>query len=151
MIVQARGGRAPRRFACASAAGSGGSSPGRSRSRSPAQELSALRSDGKVAHISGDLPVVADVAIVNKVTNAEKVWDGTRGLLGLLATPGYTGRGVGVAVIDSGIAAHAALNGRVVARVNLVSTEPGVSGDPFGHGTHVAGLIGGSCDGGVAR
>jgi serine protease AprX len=108
------------------------------------QELSALRSDSKVAHISGDLPVVADVAIVNKVTNAEKVWEGTRGLLGLLATPGYSGRGVGVAVIDSGIAAHAALNGRVVARVNLVSTEPGASGDPFGHGTHVAGLIGGS-------
>jgi serine protease AprX len=32
----------------------------------------------------------------------------------------------------------------VVARVNLVSNEPGVSGDPFGHGTHIAGIIGGS-------
>jgi serine protease AprX len=31
-----------------------------------------------------------------------------------------------------------------VARVNFVSTEPGVYGDPFGHGTHVAGSIGGS-------
>lgn len=108
------------------------------------QDLSALRSDSKVAHISGDLPVVADTAIVNKVTNAEKVWESSRAVLGLLSTGGYSGRGVGVAVIDSGIADHAALNGRVVARVNLVSTEPGVSGDPFGHGTHVAGLIGGS-------
>ena len=35
---------------------------------------------------------------------------------------------------------------RVVARVNLVSSEPGVTGDPFGHGTHVAGIIGGSAD-----
>jgi serine protease AprX len=32
----------------------------------------------------------------------------------------------------------------VVARVNLVSSEPNVSGDPFGHGTHVAGMIGGT-------
>ena len=109
-----------------------------------AQELAGLRADGGIAHLSGDLPVVADMAIVNKVTSAEKVWQGTGGLLGLLSTPGYTGRGIGVAVIDSGIADHAALSDRVVARVNLVSAEPGVSGDPFGHGTHIAGLIGGS-------
>jgi serine protease AprX len=108
------------------------------------QELNTLRRDGRIAHISGDLPVVADVAIVNKVTAAENVWSGTSGLLGLLSTPGYTGEGIGVAVVDSGIADHSAVSGRVVARVNLVSTEPGVVGDPFGHGTHVAGLIGGS-------
>jgi serine protease AprX len=108
------------------------------------QELNTLRFDGAIAHLSGDLPVVADVAIVNKVTAAETVWAGTRTLLGLVSTPGYTGTGIGVAVIDSGIADHAAISGRVVARVNLVSTEPGVTGDPFGHGTHVAGLIGGS-------
>jgi serine protease AprX len=107
-------------------------------------ELTSLRTDSRIAHISGDLPVVADMAIVNKVTTAENVWAGTRGLLGLLSTPGYTGTGIGVAVIDSGIADHAALSGRVVARVNLVSSEPGASGDPFGHGTHIAGLIGGS-------
>jgi serine protease AprX len=109
-----------------------------------AHEASALRSNGAVAHVSGDLPVVADNAYVNKVTSADKVWAGTRGLLGLLSTPGYTGSGIGVAVVDSGIADHAALSNRVVARVNLVAHEPGVSGDPFGHGTHIAGLIGGS-------
>ena len=47
-------------------------------------------------------------------------------------------------MIDSGIAAHSAIGSRVVGRVNLVSTEPGVTGDPFGHGTHVAGMIGGA-------
>jgi serine protease AprX len=110
------------------------------------QELRRLAADGAFAHVSGDLPVVADTSITNKVTAAETVWQGTRsGLLGLMSTPGYTGRGIGVAVIDSGIAAdHPALGGRVIGRVNLVSTEPNVTGDPFGHGTHVAGIIGGS-------
>lgn len=109
-----------------------------------AQDARALRSDSRVAHISGDLPVVADNAYVNKVTSAERVWEGTGGLLGLFSTPGYTGEGIGVAVVDSGIADHSAVANRVVARVNLVSHEPGVTGDPFGHGTHIAGLIGGS-------
>ncbi len=31
-----------------------------------------------------------------------------------------------------------------MAHVNLVSTEPAVAGDPFGHGTHLAGLVGGN-------
>jgi serine protease AprX len=107
-------------------------------------ELRTLAADGSIAHISRDLPVVADMAITNKVTRADKVWAGSGGLLGLLSQPGVSGSGIGVAVIDSGIADHAALTGRVVARVNLVSDEPGVTGDPFGHGTHIAGIIGGS-------
>ena len=84
------------------------------------------------------------MAITNKVTRADKVWAGTGGLLGLLSQPAVSGSGIGVAIIDSGIAHHAALGGRVVARINLVSHEPGVTGDPFGHGTHIAGIIGGS-------
>jgi len=109
-----------------------------------ASDLQRLMADGNVAHLSGDLPVVADMAITNQVTRADQVWAGSRGLLGLLSQPAASGSGIGVAVIDSGIADHAALTGRVVARVNLVSHEPGVSGDPFGHGTHIAGMIGGS-------
>ena len=84
--------------------------------RPHAAGMRGLRSDGGIAHISGDLPVVADNAIVNKVTSAEKVWAGTGGLLGLLSTPGYTGEGIGVAVIDSGIADHSALASRRRAR-----------------------------------
>jgi serine protease AprX len=107
-------------------------------------EFEALARDGSVTHISKDLPVVADMAITNKVTRADAVWQGTSGLLGLGSTGGYKGAGVTVAVIDSGIATHSALGSRVVGRVNLVSSEPGVTGDPFGHGTHVAGMIGGA-------
>ena len=107
-------------------------------------EFARLVNDTAVTHISQDLPVVADMAVTNKVTRADAVWEGTSGLLGLLGTPGYKGSGIGVAVIDSGIAPHSAIGTRVVARVNLVSSEPGVTGDPFGHGTHVAGMIGGA-------
>src|SRR5215203_4321085 len=104
-------------------------------------EFDALMRDGALTHISRDLPVVADMAVTNKVTRAESVWAGTSALLGIGGTPGYQGAGVTVAVIDSGIAAHSAIGSRVVGRVNLVSNEPGVTGDPFGHGTHVAGMI----------
>jgi serine protease AprX len=107
-------------------------------------EFEALARDTNVSHISKDLPVVADMSVTNKVTRAESVWQGTSGLLGIGFTPGYKGAGVGVAVIDSGIAPHSAIGTRVIARVNFVSNEPGVNGDPFGHGTHVAGMIGGS-------
>jgi serine protease AprX len=112
-------------------------------------ELAAMTRDGSLRHISGDLEVRADMAVTNKTTAAEQVWESSSGLLGLFSTPGYTGGGITVAVVDSGIAWHSAIGDRVIARVNFVSAEPGVSGDPFGHGTHVAGMIGGS--GGAAR
>ncbi len=107
-------------------------------------ELDALKRDSSVLHISRDLPVAADMAITNKVTRADTVWKGTSGLLGLFGTPGYNGSGIGVAVLDSGIAPHSAMGSRVIARVNFVASEPWGGGDPFGHGTHVAGMIGGS-------
>ena len=108
-------------------------------------QLDALQRNSAFLHISGDLPVAPDVAVTNQVTQATTVWAGTPGLLGLLGgTPGYLGAGVTVAVVDSGIATHTALDSRVIAHVSFVSTEPGVTGDPFGHGTHIAGLIGGN-------
>jgi len=107
-------------------------------------EFDSMKRDGAFAHISADVPVVADMAITNKVTGASTVWQGTSGLLGLLSTPGYNGTGIGVAVVDSGIAPHSALDSRVIARVNLVSWEASSTGDLYGHGTHVAGIIGGN-------
>jgi serine protease AprX len=113
------------------------------------EQLEALSRNPAIAHISGDLRVFGDMAVTNKVTGASSVWQGTSGLLGIGGTPGYNGTGITVAVLDSGIAPHTALGPRVIGRVNLVSDEPTVSGDPYGHGTHVAGIAGG--DGSAAK
>ncbi|HEV8671934.1 MAG TPA: S8 family peptidase [Candidatus Limnocylindria bacterium] len=60
---------------------------------------------------------------------------------------GLTGQGVGVAIVDSGVYPHPDLAGRIVASIDFTSESPTVSsastGDPGGHGTHVAGLVAG--------
>lgn len=61
---------------------------------------------------------------------------------------GVTGRGIGVAIVDSGVYAHPDLAGRIIASIDFTSATPTVStttttGDPGGHGTHVAGLVAG--------
>ena len=52
---------------------------------SPA-ELKSLVANGGIAHLSGDLPVVADASIVNQVTRAETVWGGQGSLIVSAAT-----------------------------------------------------------------
>ena len=69
--------------------------------------------------------------------NANRAW-----------SAGRTGTGVTVAVLDSGIAPDADLTqptNRLLAEVNFADPIPaGGSPDPGGHGTHVAGTIGGN-------
>lgn len=55
----------------------------------------------------------------------------------------YTGRGVGIAILDTGIAPHADLGNRLVAFQDMVDGGQ-VPCDPVGHGTHVAGDAAGS-------
>jgi serine protease AprX len=107
-------------------------------------ELSDLSRDGSVgATLSGDLPVRTSTAISDASTAADQTRAGNEALVGLLGIPGVDGQGIGIAVIDSGIAPHSALGNRVVANVSFVTGDPEMT-DAYGHGTHVAGIIAGS-------
>jgi serine protease AprX len=60
---------------------------------------------------------------------------------------GYTGKGVGVAILDSGVAASNDLqlpNNRLIASVDFVDSAQAPFTDPGGHGTHVAGIVAGN-------
>jgi serine protease AprX len=59
----------------------------------------------------------------------------------------YTGSGVTVAIIDSGVASSFDFGLRILAQYRFTNGAPGVPSQPYddyGHGTHVAGLIGSS-------
>jgi len=111
------------------------------------REILALTNDHDVGYVFADAPVAATFDPINdgaKVTSlgillsyANYVWS----MLNIC------GRGIGVAVIDSGVYAHPDLAGRVTAAVDFTQDPPvmvnGPLSDPGGHGTHVAGLIAG--------
>ena len=110
--------------------------------RVPVSMLAELEKDPNVAYITPDRP--------QKMT-ANPVTEGFATAIEAdvaAAQYGFDGTGVGVAVIDSGIAAHPDLNNasgisRVVYSQSFVAGDATTS-DKFGHGTHVAGLIGGT-------
>jgi serine protease AprX len=112
------------------------------------RELAALAADRAIDHLSGDTLVRPAMKISNPSTLADQARTGTSGLLGIGAIPGVTGQGVGIAIVDSGIATHSALpnttlSKKVVANVSFVTGDPSTD-DEYGHGTHVAGIIAGT-------
>lgn len=102
-----------------------------------AGQLAALQADAGVDHLSGDTDVRASADITRETIGADQIWAGA----GNFPRP-LNGRGVVVAVIDSGVdRRHAALAGRVVASVDFTG---GNGADGYGHGTHIASLIAGA-------
>ena len=106
----------------------------------PASKLKDLADDPDVAYISPDRPVNA----AGTPTIFDYKLQGVNA--DIAQTYGWNGNGIGVAVIDSGISDKPDLHGpsgyRVVHAENLINGGSAV--DTYGHGTHVAGIVGGT-------
>ena len=96
----------------------------------PAAVVSILALNPAVAYISPDRQLSGTLDLTTAAVNADVAYKA-----------GYTGAGVGIAIIDSGIYAHPDLASRIVYRQSFIG---GVNADDYGHGTHVAGIAAGS-------
>ncbi|HEV8132711.1 MAG TPA: S8 family peptidase [Acidobacteriota bacterium] len=112
-------------------------------------EIKGLLNNPNIEYITFD-PVVRghqSISTATAVTAARNISLATIGA-DQANNSGYDGRGMTVAVLDSGIyAQHPDLTGRVIAAVDFTSgqaVQVPYNTDRYGHGTHVAGIIGGN-------
>lgn len=102
----------------------------------PAAALDKLTALPQIEWISLDGEVKATMDITAATTGASTAWNNY----------GLTGKGIGVAVIDTGVAAHADLNdanGKSRIVFSQFFRQETTADDLAGHGTHVAGIIAG--------
>ncbi len=105
----------------------------------PLEALPVLAADASVAGLSPDARLrMASTTGVTYDGDPDLAW---RKAVRLNQVGSVTGAGVTVALLDTGISRVDDLGGRVVARVDF--TPGGAGFDTYGHGTHLAGIIGG--------
>jgi subtilisin family serine protease len=112
--------------------------------RIPAGRLDALRSDRRVAYVERDAEVQASATTQTSATwGLDRVDQRALPLSGTY-TYASTGSGVTAYVIDTGIrAGHQDFGGRVAGGYTAIADGRGTD-DCNGHGTHVAGTVGGA-------
>src|ERR1700751_2760905 len=104
----------------------------------PLSQILSLSNKATVKYISLDRTQTSNLSNAAPAVNAFAAWQS-----------GYTGAGVGVALIDSGVSAHPDLKGGLFGGSRVVWNQSFVPGngsavDQYGHGTHIAGLIAGN-------
>ena len=106
-------------------------------------QLETVVNEPELDNATLDAEVYASMDVTVVSTGADQAWSGewrSSGNSGRPAGRPVTGRATTVAVIDSGIDPVPQLRNRILANVDF--TESGTSQDDYGHGTHVAGVIG---------
>ena len=105
-------------------------------------QFEAMAADPAIKSVSINGAVSAFAAPGSGGTSGTNV---LRETLGLTSTS-PTGKGIGVAIIDSGIVPSADFDGRLVGFYDFVKAGGAYAAayDDYGHGTHIAGLVGSS-------
>jgi serine protease AprX len=97
-----------------------------------AGQLNAIAANPNIAYVSPDRKLSGSLEFAEPTVNAN-----------IALKYGWTGAGVGVAIIDSGIYNHPDLRPRVVYSESFVPGDSSTN-DAYGHGTHVAGIVAGN-------
>jgi serine protease AprX len=108
--------------------------------RVSADALRSLQSDWRVSYLATDAVITAAGRDEEFERTNAKPSPGVQTVDADQAWRDATGRGVTVALMDTGIAEHPDLEGSVIARLDFVNDGAKLQ-DPSGHGTFVAGLI----------
>jgi serine protease AprX len=112
----------------------------------PADAMQALRETPGVQSVVADLDIPFDAAFYDAEKVSSSMFQVAKNVgVDDLWKDGYTGEGIDVAVIDSGVADLPEFSGRLVHGPDLSfdADLPGREADGFGHGTNMAGIIAG--------